>query len=113
MQTEWAYVRGTAQAKPGCTPGTRDANNHGKTADDFLALGNDFIRARRSVGVGVNMPESHAYLTLDEVLAVRLYSGPAYQPINTFLRQVRVAAACHSNTDRGGTGARRLRRYRP
>ena len=30
---------------------------------------------------------SRDLLTLDEVLAVRLYSGPAYQPINTFLRQ--------------------------
>ena len=34
------------------------------------------------------MPESHAFLTLDEVLAVRLYSGPSYQPLNNFLRQV-------------------------
>ena len=34
------------------------------------------------------LPEDSAYLTLDEVLAVRLYSGPAFQPINEFLRQV-------------------------
>ena len=27
-------------------------------------------------------------LSLATVLAVRLYSGPAYQPINTFLREV-------------------------
>ena len=32
--------------------------------------------------------ESNAYLTLEEVLAVRLYSGPSYQPINRFLRQI-------------------------
>jgi len=32
--------------------------------------------------------EAHAFLTRDEVLAVRLYSGPSYQPINNFLRQV-------------------------
>ena len=31
---------------------------------------------------------SHCHLTLDEVKAVRLYSGPAYQPINNFLRQI-------------------------
>ena len=34
------------------------------------------------------LPEDGAYLTIEEVLAVRLYSGPAYQPINEFLRQV-------------------------
>lgn len=34
------------------------------------------------------LPESAAYLTLEEVLAVRLYSGPAFQPINEFLRQI-------------------------
>jgi len=33
------------------------------------------------------LPEDGAYLTIEEVLAVRLYSGPAYQPINEFLRQ--------------------------
>ena len=32
--------------------------------------------------------ETAAFLSTDEVLAVRLYSGPAYQPINTFLRQI-------------------------
>ena len=34
------------------------------------------------------LPEEQAYLSLDEVLAVRLYSGPAFQPINEFLRQL-------------------------
>jgi len=34
------------------------------------------------------LTESHCHLTLNEVYAVRLYSGPAYQPINNFLRQV-------------------------
>ena len=88
LRGEWAYVTGTARSKEGCTPRTRDANNVGKTPEDFLALGNKWIRARRAEGVGVLMPESHALLTLDEVLAVRLYSGPCYQPLNAFLRQV-------------------------
>ena len=34
------------------------------------------------------MADEHALLTLDEVLALRLYSGPAFQPINCFLRQI-------------------------
>lgn len=34
------------------------------------------------------LPEENAFLTLEEVLAVRLYTGPAYQPINSFLRKV-------------------------
>jgi len=32
--------------------------------------------------------DDHAYLTRDEMLAVRLYSGPTYQLINGFLRQI-------------------------
>ena len=88
LRDEWAYVNGPAQAKQGCTPGTRDANNDGFTPEKFLALANDKIKQCRADGVGTQMPESHAFLTKEEVLAVRLYSGPAYQPINNFLRQV-------------------------
>mmetsp|Transcript_32106 Transcript_32106/g.64045 ORF Transcript_32106/g.64045 Transcript_32106/m.64045 type:complete len:226 (-) Transcript_32106:87-764(-) len=50
-------------------------------------MGNDLIRRRRAEGVDA-LPSSHAFLTMEEVLAVRLYSGPAYQVINGFLRQV-------------------------
>ena len=32
------------------------------------------------------MPAAHAFLTMEEVLSVRLFTGPAYQPINDFLR---------------------------
>ena len=39
-------------------------------------------------GDGPLLPHAHAYLSLDEVVAVRLYSGPAFQPINEFLRQL-------------------------
>jgi len=37
-------------------------------------------------------------LTLEEVLAVRLYSGPAFQPINNFLRQVSSLRGEHRRT---------------
>jgi len=85
---EWAYVNGMAKSQVGCTPGTRDANNDGKTVEDFLRLANTFVAERRAAGIGKSLPESHAFLTRDDVLAVRLYSGPAYQPINNWLRQV-------------------------
>jgi hypothetical protein len=32
-------------------------------------------------------------MNIDEVVSVRLYSGPAFEPINNFLRQVSAAAA--------------------
>ena len=32
---------------------------------------------------------------MEEVLAIRLYSGPAYQPINTFLRQISTLTGDH------------------
>jgi hypothetical protein len=32
---------------------------------------------------------------MDEALAVRLYSGPAFQPINTFLRQLAALSGEH------------------
>jgi hypothetical protein len=58
-------------------------------------MANERIRSRRAAQAqaggeqaGALLPESFAYLTLDEVLAVRLYSGPAYQPINGFLRSL-------------------------
>ena len=91
--------------------GVRDEKHAGRLPVDFQRLINDFIRARRlraqrPVAAGaapgeidarsgndyearlLMLPEHDAYLTLEEVLAVRLYSGPAYQPINDFLRQI-------------------------
>jgi len=88
LREEWAYVKGPAMPKPHCTPGTRDAGNAGKTPEKFMAEVNEFIRQRRKKGWGVALLEQDAFLSLDEVLAVRLYSGPAFQPINTFLREV-------------------------
>ena len=84
------YVLGAA-VPAAKTPGERDANNVGKTLDDFIEQANTFIRKRRNAlraTDALQLPEEHAYLTRDEVIAVRIYSGPAYQPINEFLRAV-------------------------
>ena len=88
LQQQWAYVTGPAQ-RADMTHGARDANNDGKTPEAFKDQVNAFIRARRDASEhGGSLPEAHAYLTVDEILAVRLYSGPCFQPINEFLRQV-------------------------
>ena len=106
----WEYVNGPASRLEGCTPGVRDVDNDGKTPEDFLREANTFIRTRRwrlaalmnqisdggapssqpgspdgPVRQQSMMADEHALLTRDEVLAVRLYSGPAFQPLNSFL----------------------------
>merc|ERR1711871_731281 len=88
LRDEWEYVNGPAVRKEGCTPGDRDVNNDGKRPQAFLDDVNSFISERRGNGHGIQLPEDHAFLTLDEVLAVRLYSGPVFQPLNNFLRQI-------------------------
>jgi len=88
LREEWAYVNGPAKRREGCTPGIRDDRNEGKTLEAFWCEVNDHIRARRNEGHGTYLLEEDAFLTRDEVRAVRLYSGPAYQPVNTFLREV-------------------------
>ena len=87
LSDEYAYVMGPATPKS-CTPGERDTKNKGMLPGHFLWRINNKIKKRRQRGYGTSLPEEHAYLTLDEVLAVRLYSGPAFQPINEFLRQI-------------------------
>jgi len=84
---EWKYVNGPAITKEHCTPGTRDVGRGGMLPSDFMHAINEHIARRRRDGFG-SLPSEHASLTLEEVLACRLYSGPAYQPINEFLRQV-------------------------
>ena len=88
LRGEWQYV--TQLAKEVETPmGLRDEGNDGKTPEDFLASVNGFILSRRSRKLARrNLPEEEAFLSLEEVLAVRLYSGPAYERINIFLRQI-------------------------
>ena len=88
MLDEWEYVNGLASCKPNCTPGDRDANNAGKSVEDFLRIANEHIRSRRAEGYGLTLCEDFAFLTANEVLAVRLYTGPGYQLINAFLRSI-------------------------
>ena len=43
---EWSYVIGNAVRKEGCTPGTRDDANHGKSVEQFVSEVNDFVKGR-------------------------------------------------------------------
>ena len=100
LHAEWRYVNGAAETSENCTPGRRDVDHHGKLPGQFLDAANAFIRGRRESGpeaevIRSRLPEEFAFLTLDEVLAVRLYSGPAYQPLNDFLRQIAHLSGAH------------------
>jgi hypothetical protein len=88
LKQEWAYVSRPARRKEGCTPGIRDSNNDGKTPEEFLSEVNSHIQECRAKGWGLELPVEHALLLLDEMKSIRLYSGPAYQPLNAFLRQI-------------------------
>ena len=92
---EWAYVNGpvpgdAADAQKGGGVGERDGNNRGKAPGDFLAEANAHVRAMRAhfPDVCCGLPDEHCELTLDEVLSIRLYTGPGYAPVNDFLRQL-------------------------
>ena len=88
LRGEWAYATGPAHSAE-CTPGVRDRNNVSKKPRDFMAEVNAHILSRRAEGsCRHELPDAHAQLTEEEVIAVRLYSGPAYQPINAFLRAI-------------------------
>ena len=114
LREEWKYVLGEASPKTGCTAGERDGSNNGMTPDMFQIRANMKILQRRLKNHGGSLPKDSAYLTHEEVLtsrpttfqhlrsatppalalpafvqviAVRLYSGPAYKLINEFLRQ--------------------------
>ena len=104
----WEYVVGPAVALRGCTPGTRDEHNAGKTPQEFQRAANSHIQRSRlwqaggvrlSLAIGrrgggsvvvatcswirdeaahaAQLPEPQALLSRDEVLAIRLYTGPA------------------------------------
>jgi len=92
---EWAYVTGVARRTPGCSMGVRDEEHDGLRHEDFEARARHFVEERRARGCGLRLPLAHAFLSRDEVLAVRLYTGPAYQPINTFLRQIAALTGAH------------------
>ena len=88
LKSEWAYVTERVPSPAEGDRSGRDDGNVGKSPADFLREVNDFIQARRDEGFGLSLSIEHAMLTLDEVLSVRVYSGPIYQPINGFLRQI-------------------------
>ena len=88
LRAEWAYCTGPASRADGCTPGVRDASNGGMTPEDFRERANAHIRARRAQGLGLQRSEADALLNIEETVAVRLFSGPSFQPINAFLRQI-------------------------
>ena len=89
-QQEWEYVTGTAQPAE-CTPGIRDQKNAGKTPQGFLEDVNNRIRdfwSKSESRQFLEFSHDHGILTLDEVLSVRLYTGPGHQPLNDYLRQL-------------------------
>ena len=93
LREEWEYVNGPAVPATDKTPGTRDKDNGGVTLQQFCDRINDHIAKRRvelkAADPYAPMPsEANAFLTREEVLAVRLYSGPAYQVVNHFLRAI-------------------------
>ena len=96
---EFLYVEGETSEKQ-TFAGIRDQNNVGMRPHDFQKKINDQL-VERATKNDVDMklgklPEdahtcprgSKRLLTLDEVLAVRLYTGPAFQPLNQWLRNV-------------------------
>ena len=102
---EWGYVNGVAAVKE-ATPGLRDVPNAGLPLDGFVERANAHIRAR----LGARTATPVDLLSVDEVRAVRLYTGPAFQPINGWLRRVatldvgaRRAAALDGESSFGAT----------
>lgn len=87
LRGEYEYVTGAAETAPAGASGVRDAEHSGKSPADFQSAANAWIAGRRRGGLGT-IPEESALLTRDEVLAIRLITGPANHPINGFLRQV-------------------------
>lgn len=106
----WEYVNSPATEADG-TPGRRDVKNVGVSPDDFLKIAHDHISRRLgAAGGGGGLPPAHALVVMEEVLAVRMYTGAAYQPINTWLRAVaklpadeRRAAALDAGSSFGAT----------
>jgi hypothetical protein len=96
---EFLYVEGEASEKQ-TFAGVRDQNNVGKRPHEFQKKINEKLVERAKMHnvemwLGEFPEDAHTcplgsswLLTLDEVLAVRLYTGPAFQPLNQWLRNV-------------------------
>jgi len=86
LAEEWEYCLGESVERRDCTAGHRDCGRGGLRLDDYERLAEEYVSSRS--------PDA-PLLSRDEVLAVRLYSGPAYQPINSYLRQVAALQGRH------------------
>ena len=100
---EYAYARGTAGQVPrsrsvGEPPistegfldtfaGRRDELNAGVTLQDFVERANAYVHERAAIE-GLPVEPSLHLLDREEVLSLRLYTGPGYQVINNFLREM-------------------------
>jgi hypothetical protein len=84
---EWAYViNPLVQTSGGSGHGARDPRRPGWTIEQFVERANEYIRKQAQT---LCLDEHEIpVLTLPEVIAIRLYTGPAYQPLNSFLREV-------------------------
>jgi len=83
----WNYVIGPASCER-CTPGKRDEENQGMLPEHFLDRVNVYLAER------CHSASAQLKLTLNETLSIRLYTGPAFQPINTWLRKVSEQPDC-------------------
>ena len=83
---QFRYVTGVAVTDlPPGADGARDKGHEGWTAARYL---DEINAALRACAMKAAKGEAAAELTLNEMLAIRLYTGPAYQPLNVFLREV-------------------------
>jgi hypothetical protein len=84
---EWEYVRGAAEETfSGDGVGTRDEGHDGWSLDFFLETINDHVKAQATK---LQIPAGkYELLTLDEVTAIRLYTGPGFVKINSFMREI-------------------------
>jgi hypothetical protein len=80
---EYRYVTGKAGGKPG-----RDNGREGWELGRFLKVANDYILTQAEKLLMAEEEAQSHLLTWLEVVAIRLYTGPSYVPINTFLGEI-------------------------
>jgi hypothetical protein len=111
---EWAYVTSPVGVvrRAGSGVGARDKGRRGWNLSRFQEVVNEYVkgkhkraaekgreekgrRASRGGAAGAASSgnddggeEEVLLLTVEEVAAIRLYTGPGYQPVNNFLREV-------------------------
>jgi hypothetical protein len=85
---EWEYVQGKAlgSEKRGSGVGEHDYGHEGWTLKRFKQEANNYVEDQAD-SLQLD-PDEYQLLTLDEVIALRLYTGPGYTPVNKFLREV-------------------------